>query len=107
MKDATTDTNSAPGTVVSARGAGAPRTAGGGVIVDANGNRLEIIPPARPKPAAQTKVLSRLPAALELPVLDDPAAGLAARKARAELLLGLGALAAVLLALWARKYRPR
>jgi hypothetical protein len=42
---------------------------------------------------------------VELPSLDDPRANLQTRKLRAEAALAACALAAIVLAFWARKYR--
>jgi hypothetical protein len=99
------DTNSAPGKIFAAKG-GTNKAAlsGGAVIVDANGNRLELVPASRPKPNV-ARVALKNSSKLELPTLDDPRAGLQARKLRAEVALGACAVAAVVLAFWARKYR--
>jgi hypothetical protein len=79
---------------------------GGAVIVDADGRRLELIPPKRPAPApGALKAVAALPK-LSLPTLDDPAANLETRKHRALGLLLGGALLAVALAYWARRWRP-
>lgn len=104
------DTNSAGGKVF--KGKGGPDRAvlpGGGVIIDSDGSRLEIAPPSRPKPSPAAKAAESAAAAasqLSLPALDDAAAALGERKRRAEVLLGLCALAAFGLILWARRWRP-
>jgi hypothetical protein len=82
-----------------------PPVPGGAVIVDASGNRLEIVPAKRARPAAP--LLPATPALPELPALDDPKAGLAERRRRAQLLLAGSAAGAVLLVAWARRrWRP-
>ena len=103
------DTNSSPGRIFSAKGGNARASrSGGAVIVDANGNRLELVPTERPKveaaAAAAKQAVSNLPK-LELPSLDDPRASLQARKLRAEGALIVCVLTAIVLAFWARKYR--
>jgi hypothetical protein len=75
---------------------------GGGVITDAAGNRLEIAPTRSAGPAALPRLA--LPA---LPTLDDPTAGLAERRRRAQLLLEGTVLGAIALVAWARRrWRP-
>jgi hypothetical protein len=103
------DTNSAPGRIFTAKGGSAKASrSGGAVIVDANGNRLELLPTERPKAeaaaAAATQAVKSLPK-LELPSLDDPRADLQTRKLRAEGALLVCVLTTIVLAFWARKYR--
>lgn len=103
--DETVDTNSAPGRIVSAKsGPDKPSVPGGAVIVSADGSRLELVPPNRPKPAAASRAAATL-SKMELPTLDDPGASLASRKLRAEAALVVCALAAFALAYWARRRR--
>lgn len=105
------DTNSDSGKVFRAKGG--PDTAvvhGGGVIINADGSRLEIAPTKRPapenlaiaSPSLATKL--KLPA---LPTLDDPKASLPERARRAQYLLGGSLAAALFLLFWARRrWRP-
>ena len=81
-----------------------PVVKGGAAIVDADGRRLELVPSKRrtPSPAAAVAALPKL----DLPVLDDPSAGLEKRKRRAQGLLLGGIVAAFGLLLWARRWRP-
>ncbi len=107
------DTNSGTGKVFAARG-GPQRAAlrGGGVIIDADGTRLELAPPDRPKPPVPSgvvlavKAVQKAGAGAALPALDDPSADLATRKRRAEIMLGACAVGAFALVLWARRWRP-
>ncbi|MFI5346675.1 MAG: hypothetical protein ACHQ51_09910 [Elusimicrobiota bacterium] len=104
------DTNSSPGKIFAAKGGSNKASRpGGAVIVDASGNRLELVPAPRPKVAVAAEAIKTFSKAelpkLELPTLDDPRAGLQARKLRAEGALAACALAALVLAFWARKYR--
>jgi hypothetical protein len=108
------DTNSGGGKVFTAKG-GADRAAvsGGGVIINADGSRLELAPPTRPKPAQPSTVtktvtaMRKAQASAALPaLLDDPTADLATRKRRAEIMLGACAVGAFALVLWARRWRP-
>ena len=99
------DTNSAPGKIFAAKG-GRDRASrpGGAVIMDANGNRLELVPTNRPKPGAAQQAITGL-SKVELPTLDDPRASLRVRKLRAESALAACVLAILALAFWARKYK--
>lgn len=106
------DTNSGGGKVFTAKGgADHAAVAGGGVIINADGTRLELAPPSRPKPAAPSAVVQAVTAvkkagaSAELPALDDPRADLATRKRRAEVMLGACAVGAFALVLWARRWR--
>lgn len=72
---------------------------GGGVIINADGSRLEV------SPSTRTGTSLALPK-VELPLLDDPNSGLSQRKLRAQVLLGASVLLAFGLVFWARRYRP-
>ena len=87
---------SATATILETSGGSAKaRVAGGAVIVDADGRALELTPPKRP--ASMPKIA--------LPTLDDPAAGLEARKRRAQRILFGSAFLAAALSYWARRWR--
>jgi hypothetical protein len=104
------DTNSAPGKIFTAKGGrNKAIMPGGAVIIDAQGNRLEIAPPNRPQPKAAIMAVgaaARAVRKLELPALDDPNADLEKRRTHALALMGAAVLAAAALVLWARRYRP-
>ncbi len=103
------DTNSAPGQIVSGRqGPSRTTSAGGGVIMNADGTQIEIIPPSRPRPPAplkNSKLGQFLPDAPPLPALNLPI-GSANRKTRAQILLIGSVIAAFGLIFWARRWRP-
>ena len=103
------DSNTDPGKIFRGKGGRDKAIPGGAVMIDASGNRLEIAPTKRPKTAAQI-ISAAAPAGLSLPslpTLDDPKAGLAERRQRAQFLLGGSAAAAFLLIYWARRrWRP-
>jgi hypothetical protein len=105
------DTNSDPAKVFRRKG-GPDRAVvrGGAVIINADGTRLEIAPSRRPAPEIPAPAAPSGPVKLALPalpVLDDPKAGLAERRRRAQYLLGASVAAAFLLFYWARsRWRP-
>jgi hypothetical protein len=104
-----TDTNSDAGKVFHAKGGRDKAVVpGGAVIIDASGNRLEIAPTKRPAAATlAAPAPAAKPALPALPTLDNPKAGLAKRRRRAEHLLAASVAAAYLLLAWARRrWRP-
>ncbi len=102
------DPSERSGKILETRGGGdKAKVAGGAVIVDSHGNRLELIPPRRPASAAQTHKDAAAPLKLTPPTFDDPSAGLETRKHRAAAVLLGSVLAAYALVVWARRrWRP-
>ena len=102
------DTNSAPGTIVSGRGASTRfQTTGGGVILNADGSKITIVPPYRPPSVRPTSPLAspsitagKMPLSIFDKLFSD-------RQSRAKALILASAISAFGLIIWARRWRPR
>lgn len=80
---------------------------GGGILIDSSGRRYEVAP--SPKALGdRTRSLALRPSLprLRLPDIGGPGDSLKARRDRALILLGLSVVSAVLLVVWARRFRP-